>query len=180
MTRHQRHAQGSSAEAVPDTDPSSTARSILLRQLTIGPRTEEQLRQALRKRQVPDDVAEEVLARFAEVGLIDDRAYAESLVRSEAAAGSLSRRRVQQRLREKGVADHIVAEALEGIDLEVEESAALELARRKAARMRDLDPSTARRRLAGVLARRGYSADTVRRVVADVLVAGDRGAPDSA
>ena len=53
-------------------DPEEQARAICLRLLTGTPRTRRQLADALRKREIPDEVAEQVLDRFEEVGLIDD------------------------------------------------------------------------------------------------------------
>ncbi len=169
MTRSAGPTPGSSADEVPDADPASFARAILLRQLTVGPRTRAQLQEALHKRNVPPDIGAQLLERFEEVGLIDDRAYADALIRSEASAGGLSRRRVQQRLRLKGVPQEITATAVDSISAEAEEAAAVGLAQRRASRMHGLDPATARRRLTGILARRGYRAETVRRAVAAVL-----------
>ena len=165
----QRPTPGSSADAAPPADPERVARAILLRQLTAGPRTREQLRAALQRRNVPDDVAEPLLERFTEVGLIDDAAYAESLIRSDAASGGLSRRRIAHRLRERGVPEDVAAQAVAGIDPDEEFRAAVDLAQRRGARLRGLDPATARRRLAGYLARRGYPAQTVRRAVDQAL-----------
>ena len=160
---------GSAADDVPQADPESVGRAILLRQLTMGPRSEAQLRQAMARRNVPEDVADRLIARFVEVGLIDDAQYATEFVQSQAAAGALSRRRVQHKLRQKGVAEDTVAAAVAQIDPAEERAAALDLARRRAARMADLDEPTRRRRLAGVLARRGYPSETVFAVVAEVL-----------
>lgn len=162
MTRVKGPTPGTSADDVPAADAERVARGILLRQLTAGPRTEAQLREALRKRNVPHDVAEDLLQRFTDVGLIDDRAYAELVVRSESAGGGLSRRRVAQRLRDKGVAEDVAAEAVDTIDPEDEAAAALDLARRRAKRTVGLDDVTRRRRLMGVLARRGFDHGTVR------------------
>lgn len=58
------------------------ARAICLRLLTGTPRTRKQLADALRKREIPDDAAEEVLSRFEEVGLINDSAFADAWVES--------------------------------------------------------------------------------------------------
>jgi regulatory protein len=160
---------GTPADDVPQADQESVARAILLRQLTMGPRTEVQLRQAMARRNVPDDVADRLIARFVDVGLIDDVGFAAEFVQSQAAAGGLSRRRVQHKLREKGVPADIVAAAVEQIDTADERAAALDLARRRAARMSGLDPQTKRRRLAGVLARRGYPSEIVFAAVAEAL-----------
>lgn len=160
---------GSSAEDVPEADPDSVAKSILLRQLTIGPRTEAQLRQALQRRNVAQDVADRAVARFVEVGLIDDADYAREFVRSAGAAGALSRRGAQYRLRQKGVSEDVVADAVQQIDPASERSAARDFAVRRAARMSGVDIATRRRRLAGMLARRGYASQIVYDVVEDVL-----------
>lgn len=63
-------------------DPVEQARNICLRLLTGSPRTRKQLADALRKREIPDEAAEEVLARFVDVGLIDDAAFAGAWVES--------------------------------------------------------------------------------------------------
>ena len=54
-----------------DEDPEARARQVCLTLLTLAPRTRAQLAGALRKRGIPDGVADEVLARFEDVGLID-------------------------------------------------------------------------------------------------------------
>ncbi len=107
---------GSAADDVPQADPESVGRAILLRQLTMGPRSEAQLRQAMARRNVPEDVADRLIARFLEVGLIDDAQYAADFVQSQAAAGALSRRRVQHNLSQKGVAQVNVEAAVAQID----------------------------------------------------------------
>ena len=60
----------------PEADPQAVARQICLRMLTTAPRTQAQLAIALRRRGVPEDAAAAVLARFAEVKLIDDAMFA--------------------------------------------------------------------------------------------------------
>ena len=60
----------------PDADPESVARTILLDQLTGRARTRAELAEKMAKKHVPDDVAQRLLDRFTEVGLIDDAAFA--------------------------------------------------------------------------------------------------------
>src|SRR5262249_23326143 len=76
------------------------ARVICLRLLTSGPRTRAQLATALRKRRIPDEVADSVLGRFAEVGLIDDAAFARAWVESRHHGRGLGRRALAAELRE--------------------------------------------------------------------------------
>lgn len=159
---------GSSADQVPAADPESFARNILLRQLTQSAKTRSQLAAALAKRGVPEEIAERLLQRFTEVGLIDDRAYAQDLIDAQAAAGGLSRRGVADKLRRRGVPGEIIDEVTAEIAAEDERTAAVEFARRKGLRMMHLEPMVRRRRLAGVLARRGYSPDVVLSVIREV------------
>ena len=65
-------------------------------------------------------------------------------------------------LRQKGVADQIIDEALTPLD---ETASASRLARRRVRRLRDLDAPTFRRRLTDYLARRGFSYSTIADVV---------------
>ena len=70
------------ADPEPEADPEAVARQICLRMLTTAPRTQAQLATALRRRGVPEDAAAAVLARFAEVKLIDDAMFARAWVDS--------------------------------------------------------------------------------------------------
>ena len=155
----------------PDTDFDSLARTIVLRQLTAAPRSRHQLSEALAKKEIPEAVAERVLDRFTEVGLIDDAAYAEMLVRSRHAERGLSRRALTQELRRKGVSPELAAVALEQVDDDDEESAARALARKKLRSTRGLDREVRMRRAYGALGRKGYGAGIVSRVVREELAA---------
>ena len=152
-------------------DPVGFAREIALRQLDVRARSREELRRALARRNVPEEVAAEVLAWLAEVGLVDDAAFAREWV----AAGQRrlrSRTVLRNGLREKGVDTEVIAEALadsEGDDRDL----ALQFARRKAPALRALDRQVAYRRLCGALSRRGFGPGVVASVVAEVLAVGE-------
>ena len=129
---------------------------------------------------MPDDLAERLLDRFEEVGLVDDAAYAEMLVRTRHQERGLARRALAHELRRKGVDPEVAEQALEQIDDDTELAAARELARRRARATRGLDPVKRRRRLAGMLARKGYSPGVTMRAVAEALAAdGDEELPDA-
>ncbi|MGV9564627.1 recombination regulator RecX [Streptomyces sp. NPDC003480] len=153
----------------PPADPVERARAICLRLLTGSPRTRKQLADALRKREIPDDVAEEVLSRFEEVGLIDDGAFADAWVESRHHGRGLARRALVQELRTKGVDSALIDEAVGQLDTEQEEATARELIARKLRATRGLDRDKRLRRLAGMLARKGYPEGMALRVVRQVL-----------
>ncbi|MFJ4694213.1 recombination regulator RecX [Streptomyces sp. NPDC088766] len=150
-------------------DPAERARAICLRLLTGTPRTRKQLADALSKREIPDDVAEEVLSRFEEVGLINDSAFADAWVESRHHGRGLARRALAQELRTKGVDPALIGEAVAQLDSEREESTARELVARKLRSTRGLDRDKRLRRLAGMLARKGYPQGMALRVVRQAL-----------
>ena len=147
----------------------SRARNICLRLLTGAAKSRKQLADALRKREIPEDVAEEVLTRLEEVGLIDDAAFAAAWVESRHAVRGLSRRALTQELRAKGVAADVVEQAVAQLDHDDETDAARALVERKLRSTRGLDPQVRTRRLVGMLARRGYSEGLAFRAVRGAL-----------
>ncbi|WP_309062013.1 recombination regulator RecX [Streptomyces sp.] len=153
----------------PPGDPVERARAICLRLLTGTPRTRKQLADALRKRQIPDEAAEEVLSRFEEVGLINDSAFADAWVESRHHGRGLARRALAQELRTKGVDPTLIDAAVSQLDSEQEETTARELVARKLRSTRGLDRDKRIRRLAGMLARKGYPEGLALRVVRQAL-----------
>ncbi|MCT9082164.1 recombination regulator RecX [Streptomyces fulvoviolaceus] len=150
-------------------DPVEQARAICLRLLTGTPRTRKQLADALRKREIPDEAAEEVLSRFEEVGLINDGAFADAWVESRHHGRGLARRALARELRTKGVDSTLIDEAVSQLDSEQEEATARELVARKLRSTRGLDRDKRLRRLAGMLARKGYPEGMALRVVRQAL-----------
>ncbi|MFG3589328.1 recombination regulator RecX [Streptomyces sp. NPDC047990] len=153
----------------PSGDPAERARAICLRLLTGTPRTRKQLADALRKREIPDEVADEVLSRFEEVGLINDGAFADAWVESRHHGRGLARRALARELRTKGVDSTLIDEAVGQLDSEQEETTARELVARKLRSTHGLDRDKRLRRLAGMLARKGYSEGMALRVVRQAL-----------
>ncbi|WSU70825.1 recombination regulator RecX [Streptomyces sp. NBC_01102] len=161
----------SRAEKGEPRDPVEQARDICLRLLTGTPRTRKQLADALRKREIPDEAAEEVLSRFVDVGLIDDAAFADAWVESRHHGRGLARRALARELRTKGVDSAVIDEAVGQLDPEQEEETARELVARKLRSTRGLDRDKRLRRLAGMLARKGYGEGMALRVVRQALEA---------
>ncbi|MCX4789830.1 MULTISPECIES: recombination regulator RecX [unclassified Streptomyces] len=159
----------SRAEKGEPRDPVEQARNICLRLLTGTPRTRKQLADALRKREIPDEAAEEVLSRFEDVGLIDDAAFADAWVESRHHGRGLARRALVRELRTKGVDSAVIDEAVGQLDSDQEEMTARELVERKLRSTRGMDRDKRLRRLAGMLARKGYGDGMALRVVRQAL-----------
>ena len=150
-------------------DPEARARQICLRLLTIAPRTRAHLAQALHRRGVPDEAAENVLSRFTDVGLIDDAAFARAWGESRHHSRGLSRRSLSAELRRQGVESDEIREAVETLDPEQEVATARRLVEQKLAGTRGQPPEVRVRRAAGTLARKGYPPGLIFRLIKEVL-----------
>jgi regulatory protein len=156
----------------PDADAEEVARKILLDQLTGQARSRAELATKLARKGVPDDVADRLLTRFEEVGLVDDEAFARSWVQSRQAGKGLARRALAQELRRKGIGDDDARAALDEVDPDDELASARVLVRRKlrpGSTITRVDRQTAVRRLTGMLARKGYPSGVAVRVVREEL-----------
>lgn len=154
-------------------DPASVARAIVLRQLTSSAKSRLQLARKLAERNVPEDVAEAVLDRFEEVRLIDDADFADQWVRSRSQSRKLAKGALRRELSDKGIDADTAAAALEQLSDADEEAAARLLVERKLRPGTDLSERAERdkvtRRLASMLARKGYQPAQAFRVVGDVI-----------
>jgi regulatory protein len=157
------------AEHDPPADPEAVARAICLRLLTMRARSRAELADAMASKNVPAAVADKVLTRFSDIGLIDDAALAESMVEADHHGRGLSARAVGLRMRRRGVPEEAVQAALVEIDVDSEAAAARRLAQRKLRSLGGLDAPTQTRRLFGLLARRGYGPGLASRVVREVM-----------
>ncbi len=168
--------------AQPEADPAAVARTICLRLLTLRARTRVELRDALAARAVPEAAAEAVLDRLAEVGLVDDGAFAASFVSSRQRDRGLSLREISRQLREKGVDESVITAAVGELDADAEAEVARQLVARKLRSMSRLAPEVKTRRLVGMLARKGYPPSMAYQLVRDVLgaVAEEHGAGETA
>ena len=137
------------------------ARNVLLYQLSRGAKSAHTLRQILEKREIDAEIAEAVIQRFIEVSLINDHAYAETIVNSRRNFKGLSKSAIKRELNQKGVSAEIVEQVTESVTSEDEYAMACELALKRVLRMVHLEKEVRQRRLNGYLARKGYSSSTV-------------------
>lgn len=130
----------------------------------------QQLRTKLMRREFGQAIIEDVLDELARMGYVDDARFALNLAQSAAQHRHHGRRRAMVELLRSGIDRATAERALEDVyDTHDSMDVARQLAKKQAPRLRRLDPQTARRRLAGMLLRRGYDYDTIRPVIEEVL-----------
>lgn len=173
--------QGSPVAGDAEPDPVSVAQAIVYRQLAASAKSRLQLARKLAERNIPEHVAETVLDKFQEARLIDDADFADMWVRSRSQSRKLAKGALRRELAEKGVDPETAAAALEQLSDADEETAARSLVERKLRPGTDLgdkaDRDKATRRLASMLARKGYQPSQAFRIVSEVLDA--HPAPDT-
>jgi regulatory protein len=152
------------------------AKEVCLRLLTERARSRAELAEKLAARGFAADIAERALNRLAEVGLVDDAAFAEQWVRSRHTFSGKGKAALTRELRRKGIAPADAESALAAITADDEHDRAADLVRRK---LRTLPPDLGRDRaigrLVGMLARRGYDQSTAYAVVRAELARGGTG-----
>jgi len=128
-----------------------------------------QLAEAMSRGGIPAEAAAAVLARFADVGLIDDAAFARAWVESRHYSRGLSRRSLSAELRRQGIDTEEIREAVGTLDPEQEVATARRLVDQRMAGTRGQPPETRVRRLAGMLARKGYPPGLVFRLIKEAM-----------
>jgi regulatory protein len=160
--------QSSSPPDDRDADPESVGRAILIRKLAAQDRTRHELQTAMAAKNVPAEVAEGLLDRFAELGLIDDEAFAQRWVESRQLRRHRSRLALRRELSGKGVDRGITDQVLSEVSTDDELVAARAYVEKVSSGMATLDPEVRRRRLSDRLARRGFGFEVISRVLKDL------------
>ena len=144
------------------------AKEHALRQLDARPRSRAELTSALKARGFNPETIQCVLDRLEDVGLVNDRLFAQMLVRERFTLQGKTGRAIREELTRKGICREDAEAALSQINRDDEYARARELAVRKA-RSLGGDPRTLSRRLVAALARKGYSPSICMNVAREVL-----------
>jgi regulatory protein len=131
----------------------------------------------LESRELEPDVVSLEIQRLTSVGLLDDFALAETLVRTLSERKKLGVSSIVAELRKRNIDPRAIEAALEQLDSDDELSRATEIAIKRASQLRSYDQETAKRRLSAFLQRRGYSGSVLSAAMAAALQSGRSGSP---
>lgn len=137
------------------------ARNAALRLLATRPRTVEEMRNRLGQRHGAS-VVEQTVAWLQSEGLLNDAEFAQQWRSSRERRKPRSRRMIERELRDKGVADSVISETMEGYD---STDAAYRAAARYAARQSGSDRTVFDRRVGSFLSRRGFESGVIRQTL---------------
>ena len=133
--------------------------------LSYRPRSREEVRRYLRRKETPPETIEAALARLDRLDLINDHSFASFWVESREQFSPRGARALKNELRMKGVEREVVEEM---IDDEKDEERSLRAGRKKAlslVRIPGMDFATFRARLGSFLQRRGFGYEVSTRTV---------------
>ena len=130
--------------------------------LSYRARSESEIRQNLRKHEIPEPIIDQTLERLRQDGLANDNQFARAWVENRSAFRPRSRRMMAMELRQKGLDDEAVSSAIESVD---DEALAYEAAQKRALRLKGLEWNEFRKKLSEFLARRGFSYSVIVPVV---------------
>jgi regulatory protein len=117
-------------------------------------RSENEIRQNLKKHGVSPEVITATLERLRQTGLVNDDDFARAWVENRSVFRPRSGKAMAAELRQKGLDERVIQESLSGVD---EESLAYCAASKRAARLKGLTWEEFRAKLGGFLLRRGFS-----------------------
>jgi regulatory protein len=160
--RSRARRSGKPAPVPGDSANPDAAYAEAVKRLARQPQSRAALAQKLVRGGFGEEAVEAALDRAQAAGYLNDREYAESLVRRR--AGSRGHALIAQELRAKGVADWAADPALAQVDPEAEVEQAVAIGRGLLARKAPADADALFTYLAPRLARRGYSSGLVYRV----------------
>ena len=133
-----------------------------LRLLSYRQRTESELRDRLMQKRLRSEIVAATISRLRTAGLLDDAQFARSWVGSRNQRAPRSRRLAAAELRARGVTRGVVEDVTATID---ERDAAYRAAERRALSLADLPYVEFRRRIGGLLLRRGFDYEVVKETV---------------
>jgi regulatory protein len=136
-----------------------------LRYLDYRPRSRAEVRRALEKHAVPAEVIEDVFKRLERSGLVNDERFAKDWVENRSEFRPRSRRALAYELHQKGLAESAIKKALEGLN---EEALAYQAALKQSRHYQGYPMRDFRNKLGSYLARRGFSYEIIKNVVARV------------
>lgn len=134
-----------------------------------APRSSADLRARLVAKEVEPSVADVIIARYIEVGLLDDTSLAAMIARTRFSERGQAPRVIAAELRRKGFSEMDIEGALEDITIDVQRDAARMLAETRWARLSGLAEDVKTRRLVAYLGRKGYPASMAFTLVRDLI-----------
>ncbi len=147
--------------ALKEADSVEWAKQIAYRLLSYRPRSTAEVRRHLRKKDVDEEIIDQVIDRLQQLDLLDDFAFARYWVEQRETFRPRSRRALRYELYQKGLNREIVDQAVSEVD---EAAAAMRAGNKKALQWAGLTEDEFHLKMRGFLGRRGFDYATISEV----------------
>ena len=145
------------------------AQSLALRYLSYRPRTCKEVHDHLAKKEIDQDIIEEVLDYLSGLSYLDDENFCELWIRDRVNLKPMGKIRISQELQKKGVSKEIIDASLEEhLPQELEYELALELAKKRISKLESKEDLKEMKKMQSYLYRRGFNSYIINEVSSEV------------
>ncbi len=159
-----------------DQDGQESAYQQALQFLNYRQRSQAEVRKNLQTHQVSEQIIASVLERLRNNGLVNDQSFAQNWVENRIEFRPRGKRALVMELRQHGLDDEAIDQAIENID---EEQLAYQAAVKQVRKLDTKDWQTFRQKLSNFLLRRGFNFDVINPVVHKVWEEKQTSQPDN-
>lgn len=134
---------------------------LALNYLSYQMRTEKEVRTYLKDKEILLADRNQIITRLKEINLLDDLSFAESFVRTQVRLGDKGPKILQQKLKQKGVSEDLIEQALFFFSDQQQLALAEKTAEKALAKLRDSSLREASLKIRTTLLQKGFSADVI-------------------
>ena len=141
------------------------AKNAAFQLLKIRNRSEKEIREKLTRKKYAQDIINQTIQYLKDVSLINDRQFARDWIQTRLNK-PLGVRRIFFELKEKGISQETLEEEIKTATASyAEDEVALELGRKRKLKYQNLDEERIKRRVFDYLTRRGFSLESIKKVI---------------
>jgi regulatory protein len=157
-------------ERLEQAERGSQAWNAALRLLEVRPRSEQELRTRLQRKQFLPEQIDATIKRLRELELLDDAQFARLWVANRQHLSPRGAQALRQELRAKGIDRQVVDTVIQNnVDADSEQAACADVARKALHKYaRETDRATFQRKFGAFLQRRGFSYETIKPILAEL------------
>jgi regulatory protein len=162
------HLDRERLDAILARDAIDRALSTAMRALDQRMQSSRELHTRLMRKGFEPETIDRALEKLSEYGYLNDERFAELWIENRLAHRPRGKRMLEQELRQKGIDRQTVDETVAAMDID-DQAAALELARKRMKSVQGLPLDEQKKKLTGMLARRGFDYGVIRTTLETVL-----------
>lgn len=141
---------------------------MALNYLSYQLRTEKEIRTYLKDNEIESDDRNKIVIRLKEVKLVDDLVYGESYIRTQMRLGDKGPRVLQQKLKQKGLKENDIQQALYLYEVDEQFQVAFHTAKKSLKKFHHHSQREVRQKVQQLLMTKGFSSDTSKNVLAEL------------